>query len=226
MTSDPARTRSPGQRRAGPPPWWSLRQSAASRWPLGRIIGAGMLALGVVLIAAIVVGAVTLSNLSTAAPQVVDTIDPAAFHGSQLYVAMLNQETGVRGYLLSGQRPFLDPYTSGVAEQAAQVDRLRPLLAGLPAAQRDLSTALSQNHRLADDLRRARHRAGGRPPASRCRAATSASARPTSTACARRSARSSAIVARERSLAVARLRTAASGLDRSASPARWCCCWS
>jgi signal transduction histidine kinase len=119
-------------------------EDAASRWPLGRIIGVGMAALGAVLIAAIVVGAVTLHSLSTSRAQVVDKIDPAAVHGAELYAAMLNQETGVRGYLLSTQPSFLAPYTAGVASQAAQVKALRPLLVGLPAAQRDLATALSR----------------------------------------------------------------------------------
>jgi signal transduction histidine kinase len=119
-------------------------EDAASRWPLGRIIGVGMAALGAVLIAAIVLGAVTLHSLSTSRAQVVDKIDPAAVHGAELYAAMLNQETGVRGYLLSTQPSFLAPYTAGVASQAAQVKALRPLLVGLPAAQRDLATALSR----------------------------------------------------------------------------------
>ena len=119
-------------------------EDAASRWPLGRIIGVGMAALGAVLIAAIVVGAVTLNSLSASRAQVVSKIDPAAVHGAELYAAMLNQETGVRGYLLSGQPAFLAPYTTGVADQAAQVRALRPLLAGLPAAQRDLAVALSR----------------------------------------------------------------------------------
>ena len=119
-------------------------EDAASRWPLGRIIGVAMAALGAVLIAAIVLGAVTLDSLSTSRAQVVDKIDPAAVHGAELYAAMLNQETGVRGYLLSAQPSFLAPYTTGVANQAAQVKALRPLLVGLPAAQRDLATALSR----------------------------------------------------------------------------------
>jgi signal transduction histidine kinase len=123
---------------------FALVEDAASRWPLGRIIGVGMLALGLVLIATIAIGSVTLSNLSASRARVVTKIDPAAFHGSQLYAAMLNQETGVRGYLLSGQRPFLDPYAIGLADQARQVKALRPLLAGLPAAQSDLATALSR----------------------------------------------------------------------------------
>jgi signal transduction histidine kinase len=103
-----------------------------------------MAALGAVVIAAIVVGAVTLNSLSASRAQVVDKIDPAAVHGAELYAAMLNQETGVRGYLLSGQSSFLAPYTMGVASQAAQVKALRPLIVGLPAAQRDLATALTR----------------------------------------------------------------------------------
>ena len=117
-------------------------EDAASRWPLGRIIAAGMLALAVVLIAAIVVAAIALSNLGSDRNRVVNTLDPAAFHGSQLYAAMLNQETGLRGYLLSGKRAFLVPYSTGVAQQHAQVQALRPLLVSLPAARADLATAL------------------------------------------------------------------------------------
>jgi len=119
-------------------------EDPASRWPLGRIIAAAMLAVGFVLITAIALGAVTLGNLSAGRSQVADQIDPAALHGSELYAAMLDQETGVRGYLLSAQRPFLTPYTMGIADQARQVAALRPLLAGMPGAQRDLSTALSR----------------------------------------------------------------------------------
>jgi signal transduction histidine kinase len=119
-------------------------EDPASRWPLGRIIAVGMLALGLVLVAAIAVGAATLSNLGAGRDRVVNQIDPAALHGSQLYAAMLNQETGVRGYLLSGQGSFLRPYAAGVAEQGRQVAALRPLIAGMPGAQHDLSSALTR----------------------------------------------------------------------------------
>ena len=80
---------------------------------------------------------------------------------------MLNQETGVRGYLLSTQPSFLAPYTAGVANQAAQVKALRPLLVGLPAAQRDLADGPEPDHGLAVGLCRARHPRGKRRPASR-----------------------------------------------------------
>lgn len=103
-----------------------------------------MLAIAVVLVAAIVVAAVALNNLASDRNRVVNTLDPAAFHGSQLYSAMVDQETGLRGYLLSGQSSFLDPYTTGVAQQRTQVRTLRPLLVSLPAARADLATALRQ----------------------------------------------------------------------------------
>jgi signal transduction histidine kinase len=122
----------------------AIVEDAASRWPLGRIIGVAMLGLGLVLLAAIVIGALALGNLSGSRSQVVTKLDPAALGGSQLYAAMLNQETGLRGYLLSGQPSFLIPYTMGVADQTRETAALQSLLTGLPAAQHDLSTALSR----------------------------------------------------------------------------------
>jgi signal transduction histidine kinase len=142
-TAAPPRTGSRPSR--SPPPTRRLAEvaeDAAGRWPLGRIIAAGMLALGAVLVAAIVVAAVALNNLANDRNQLVNTLDPAAFHGSQLYAAMLDQETGLRGYLLSGQPPFLTPYAIGHAQQHQQAAALQPLLTSLPAARRDLTAAL------------------------------------------------------------------------------------
>ena len=118
-------------------------EDAASRWPLGRIANVGMLLLGLFCVAAIVVGAVTLNSLSDARGRVVSTLDPAALDSSQLYAALLNQETGLRGYLLSGQKAFLGPYALGLANQNSEVGRLRLLLAGLPVARADLARVLA-----------------------------------------------------------------------------------
>jgi signal transduction histidine kinase len=117
-------------------------EDAASRWPLGRIIAVGMLAVGAVLIAAIVVASLALNTLNNDRDQVVNTLDPAALDGSQLYAALLNQETGLRGYLLSGQQSFLGPYNAGLAAQQHDVKSLGPLLAGLPVARAKLATTL------------------------------------------------------------------------------------
>ena len=80
------------------------------------------------------VGGAALADLASARDRVVGKIDPAAFHASQLGVALLNQETGVRGYALSGQLNFLTPYHDGLSQQRREVSDLRALLASMPAA--------------------------------------------------------------------------------------------
>jgi signal transduction histidine kinase len=121
----------------------AIAEDAASRWPLGRIATVGTILIGLLSVAAIVIGAVTLNSLSQARDRVVNVLDPAALLSSQLYSALLNQETGLRGYLLSGQKPFLTPYATGLASQDAELRRLRPLLAGTPVAQADLARVLA-----------------------------------------------------------------------------------
>ena len=116
--------------------------AAESLAPGPWIMAAGMLALGAVLIAAIVVGALALNALSRDRDRVVNTLDPAALDGSQLYAALLNQETGLRGYLLSGQKSYLGPYNLGLTSQQRQVKALGPLLADLPVARAKLASTL------------------------------------------------------------------------------------
>src|SRR5215470_15653326 len=77
----------------------AIVEDPGSRWPLGRIIAVGMAALIALLIAAIVVGAVAISSANAARDRLVNVLSPAALHGSRLYSALLNQETGLRGYL-------------------------------------------------------------------------------------------------------------------------------
>jgi signal transduction histidine kinase len=108
-------------------------------WPFGRIIGLGLLIVGLFSLLAIGVGGTALADLTTARNRVVDTLDPASYHASQLEVELLNQETGVRGYALSAQKTFLVPYTEGLAGQAQQVATLRRLLAGMPPAMAELN---------------------------------------------------------------------------------------
>jgi signal transduction histidine kinase len=129
-----------GAQAVGPIP--SALRDAGSRWPIARIIGVGTLLLALFSVVAIILAAVTLGNLSAPRNRVVNVLDPAAFHGSQLYAALLNQETGLRGYLLSGNKQFLTPYVMGFAEQQTQVRDLRPLLADLPSARADLASTV------------------------------------------------------------------------------------
>src|SRR6266566_2620164 len=111
----------------------------AGGWPLRRTFLVGFVIVTLFSLAAIVVGGTALANLASARDRVVNKIDPAAFRTSQLGIAYLNQETGVRGYALSARPIFLAPYTDGLAQERRQVSALRRLLAGVPAAAADLT---------------------------------------------------------------------------------------
>jgi signal transduction histidine kinase len=113
-------------------------------WPAARIISAGIAAMTVFSVLAIVIGAIALTDLSAARSRVVDRLDPASYQASQLYAALLNQETGVRGYAISAQRSFLQPYTLGLAGEKHSLSRLTQVLAGLPGAQRDVAQVLGK----------------------------------------------------------------------------------
>ena len=114
-------------------------EQAASRWPLSRITGAGVLAMALFSMIAIAIAGTALASQASARNRVETIIDPASGSGKQLAYDLVNQETGVRGYLLSGKAPFLAPYTSGYADQQRQISALRKLTAGQPGAQRDLN---------------------------------------------------------------------------------------
>ena len=52
--------------------------------------------------------------------------------------AMLDQETGVRGYLITGVESFLEPYHRGGKAYTATIEKIKDLTSGNPAQQRRL----------------------------------------------------------------------------------------
>ncbi len=105
----------------------------AGRWPLSRIVAITLLALLAFAAAAVAAGAIALVRLTDARSRVVSVIDPAALQAQLLDSALVDQETGVRGYALSAQRSFLVPYTQGVAAEASAIAALRSVVGQLPA---------------------------------------------------------------------------------------------
>ncbi|QFZ78240.1 HAMP domain-containing protein [Streptomyces fagopyri] len=67
-----------------------------------------------------------------------DGIQPARSAAFQLETSLVDQETGVRGYVLSTDTSFLEPYESGVRDEAALRARLSTLLTGQPRIAADL----------------------------------------------------------------------------------------
>jgi signal transduction histidine kinase len=99
----------------------------------------------VLLVAAIAIGLVGLNLLSDARARVVDEVDPQMLQAQSLATALLNQETGVRGYLLTGDQTFRAPYDDGRRQQDQAVAELRRLGAvDGTSAGADLATVLSR----------------------------------------------------------------------------------
>jgi signal transduction histidine kinase len=123
------------------------RDDAGRRWPLSRIVGVAVLALLLFSVGSVVAGGIALVNLRDARNRVIDVIDPATLAAQQLDNALVNQETGVSGYALSGQQSFLTPYTDGVAAEQTAINTLRRLTSQLPpATTSDLNSVTSQAH--------------------------------------------------------------------------------
>jgi len=121
------------------------RADAGRRWPLSRIVSVAVLALLLFSVGAVIAGGIALVSLHDARNRVVDVIDPATTAAQQLDNALVNQETGVRGYALSAEQSFLTPYTDGVAAEQAAVSTLRQLASQLPAATTaDLDSVINQ----------------------------------------------------------------------------------
>jgi signal transduction histidine kinase len=120
------------------------RADRAKRWPLSRIVGVAVVVLLLFSAAAVVAGAMALVSLHDARTRVVDTVDPAAMQAQLLDTALVDQETGVRGYALSAQKSFLVPYTDGVAQETSAINSLNADIGQLPSGTRaDLASVVT-----------------------------------------------------------------------------------
>jgi signal transduction histidine kinase len=121
--------------------------ASSRRWPLSRIIGVALMVLLLFSVAAVVAGGLALVSLQHDRERVVGTIEPAALQVQQLDTALVNQETGVRGYALSAQKDYLAPYTDGLAAEKSGIASLKASITQLPpAARADLSRVTTQAH--------------------------------------------------------------------------------
>jgi signal transduction histidine kinase len=121
-------------------------RTSGRRWPLSRIIGVALMILLLFSVAAIAAGGIALVSLQHDREQVVGIIDPAAVHVQELDTALVNQETGVRGYALSAQQSYLAPYTEGQAGEKSAIASLQAVIAQLPGARADLASVTTQAH--------------------------------------------------------------------------------
>ncbi|MGH3829040.1 MAG: sensor histidine kinase [Pseudonocardiaceae bacterium] len=114
------------------PARWSLR-----RWL--RVVGVVCVSAA---LAAMGAGALGLIQLSAARAVLADQLDPALLSAQALGTALVNQETGVRGFVITGKADFLAPYQQGRQQEDAVLVTLRRLGAARPRP--ELTTELDE----------------------------------------------------------------------------------
>lgn len=81
--------------------------------------------MGVMVLAGAVIGAVLLQRTDEVSRELTDGIQAARVAATQLQSALRDQETGIRGYLISDDRQFLTPYYDGQHAETVAADAIR-----------------------------------------------------------------------------------------------------
>ena len=81
--------------------------------------------MGVVVLAGAAVGAVLLMHTDDVSRDLSDNIQPTRVSATQLQLALRDQETGLRGYVISADRQFLAPYFDGERDERAAAQDIR-----------------------------------------------------------------------------------------------------
>jgi signal transduction histidine kinase len=116
---------------------------------LRRRVGLAFVTFGALGVIALAFTAWTFSSLLDARHRLIDRLDPAVLAGRDLRGALLNQESGARGYALTAEEPFLEPYTRGRADEVAASEALQRAIRRDPR----LTTAFDETLRRARDWR-------------------------------------------------------------------------
>jgi signal transduction histidine kinase len=85
-------------------------------------------AIVVFVLAASVIIAVVLARSRTVSARLNGTIQPAEAQAYLLQLSLLQQQSSLRGYVITREPSFLGPYTAGLATEKRAADRLRELV--------------------------------------------------------------------------------------------------
>ncbi|HTP17015.1 MAG TPA: CHASE3 domain-containing protein [Streptosporangiaceae bacterium] len=123
------------------------------RFPQLTVLGwfrAVFAVLAILVVAAALIIFEVLASNSRVSAELEGRILPARAQAYRLQGALVDQETGVRGFALTRNPAFLQPYTKGLAAEASAAAQLRTLL----SRKQRLSADLSGLERAADSWRR------------------------------------------------------------------------
>jgi methyl-accepting chemotaxis protein len=108
-------------------------------WTFGRKIAAGFALSFVLLMAVGAVAYTSINKLSSTAQWVTHTHEVLE-HIASVLSLLKDAETGQRGYVITGEEPFLEPYRTGSGDVLNVIKELRKLTADNPAQQKRLDS--------------------------------------------------------------------------------------
>ncbi|MDN3354842.1 sensor histidine kinase [Actinomadura sp. DC4] len=114
---------------------------AFGRWTTRRWLQLGVSVALAVLAALGLLGVWALHHAGTVTDRLVDRESSMLIASIRFEAAMLDQETGIRGYGMTGRADFLQPYLEGKAQQQAALRVLNPLVEA-PRERADLALVL------------------------------------------------------------------------------------
>lgn len=82
-------------------------------------------AMGVVVLAGLVAGGLLMHRTDALSRELIDNIQPARVQAYALQAAIRDQETAVRGYVITADKQFLDPYYAGQDAEKQAADNIR-----------------------------------------------------------------------------------------------------
>jgi signal transduction histidine kinase len=115
-----------------------LAANGARGLTLRRRVTAAFVGLAILfgVLTAVIIG--SLVQFAHAGNDVIYRWQPAVTRSQDLLADLVNQETGVRGYALSGASASLEPYTQYLAKQRTDTVAMRTYIGNHPAVQREL----------------------------------------------------------------------------------------
>ncbi|MCM2580115.1 sensor histidine kinase [Streptomyces meridianus] len=114
------------------------RRSFRSRLTVQAWFHLVILAMAALILTSAGVGAVLLDRTTQETDRLIGRIEPARVEALRLKTAVIDQETGLRGYLITRDADFLRPYRQGAGAERGAVRRIEPLIGGSSRLEGDL----------------------------------------------------------------------------------------
>ncbi len=95
-------------------------------------------AMGVVVLTGLVAGGLLMNRTDQLSREVIDNIQPARVQAYALQAALRDQETAVRGYVITADKQFLDPYYAGQDAEKQAAENVRERVGTHPELMSDL----------------------------------------------------------------------------------------